>query len=40
MLQLDVPRCRIGGNVAHKVRRYKSKVASGFMPDVSEFLHC
>ena len=22
------------GNVAHKVRRYESQVASGFMPDV------
>jgi len=64
MLQLDVPRCRIGGNLggvvdsertyhtpqahlsalvtrqAGKVRCYKSKVASGFMPDVPEFLHC
>ena len=29
MLQLDVPRCRIGNNVAHKVRRYKNGCSVG-----------
>jgi len=47
MLQFDVALCRARDNVAHlsalvtrqagKVRRYKSEVASGFMPDVPEF---
>jgi len=48
MLQVDVALCRTTDNVAHlsalvtrqagKVRRYKSEVASGFMPDVPEFV--
>ncbi len=39
MLQLDVPRCRIGNNVAHKVRRYiHFFVASEFVSDVERFV--
>ena len=48
MLQFDVALCRARDNVAHlsalvtrqagKVRRYKNEVASGFMPDVPEFV--
>jgi len=38
MLQFDVALCRARDNVAHKVRRYKIAVASGFMPDVPEFV--
>jgi len=34
MLQFDVVLCRARDNVAHKVRRQKIEVASGFMPDV------
>jgi len=37
MFKFDVALCRTRDNVAHKVRRYKSAVASGFMPDVPEF---
>ena len=39
MLQFDEKTCRLGSNVAHKVRRYKSEVASGFMPDVLDLVH-
>ena len=39
MLQLDVPRCRIGNNVAHKVRRYiHFFVASEHLSDVERFV--
>ncbi len=38
MLKFDVPPCHIGSNVAHKVRRYKSSVASGPVPDVLELV--
>jgi len=38
MFKFDVALCRTRDNVAHKVRRYKSAVASGFMPDVPEFV--
>ena len=39
MLQLDVPRCRIGNNVAHKVRRYiHFFVASERVSDVKRFV--
>jgi len=33
MLQFDVELCLIARNVAHKVRRYKTSVASGPVPD-------
>jgi len=39
VLQSDEKPCCLGSNVAHKVRRYKSKVASGFMPDVLDLVH-
>jgi len=39
VLQFDEKTCCLGSNVAHKVRRYKSEVASGFMPDVLDLVH-
>jgi len=39
MPQSGVAVCCTIDNVAHKVRRYKSEAASGFMPDVLDLVH-